>query len=198
MEVSDITNSMKSYPIPWVCGFLSLLLGVYLYITLSSLPELEAKLSDLESEILVFRSNRNAGRTLEADLESLNELFDTVDDRLIDRNQLANNTGYFYSLAQEHPVEVLNVSQKSVISESEKKKPSSIWALKHFCVVPIEMEVVGYLTDVLDFLYILDASDRFVQVQSFSMSIANNREPGFVNLSLTVQVLGSPMEKKKK
>lgn len=192
MELSDITSSTKNYPIAWISGGLSLLLGLYFYFTFSSLSDYEQRLDDVEHEVSVLKSNFREGNDLEYDLDELKKGFVTVNERLIDRNQIANNNGFFYSLGQSHPVEILDVSQRTVIREKEKILPGEIWALKHFAVVPFEMKVVGLLTDIIDFLYTLDESERFIEVRSFRLNLSEKMEAGYMMMNLEINILATP------
>jgi hypothetical protein len=193
MELSDISNSAKNYPIAYGSGILSLFLLVYFYFSLSSLPEYRQQVTELEQEVLVLKNNFRDGTDLELDYEVFKDGFEKVRSRLIDRYQIADNNGFFYSLGQSHPVEIISVSQKPVINETNEPGSGNIWALKHYPVVPFEMEVVGLLTDILDFLYVMDQCDRFISVESFDLAIATNREPGYMRISLGINVLGKPL-----
>jgi hypothetical protein len=193
MELSDISTSAKNYPIAYGCGILGLLLLVYFYFSMSSLPEYQQKVTELEHEATVLKNNFRDGTDLELDYEVFKEGFGKVRNRLLDRYQIADNNGFFYSLGQSHPVEIISVSQKAVISETNEPVAGNIWALKHFSVIPFEIEIVGLLTDILDFLYVLDQCDRFISIESFTLEIATNREPGYMRIILGINVLGRPL-----
>ena len=193
MEVSDITNSAKSYPIAFLGGVISILLIVYFYMSMNALPQYQQQVIDLERELFVLKSNSRDGIDLELDYEEFSNGFQQVRSRLIDRYQIANNNGFFYNLGQTHPVDIISVTQKAVINESAKPVAGNIWTLKHFAVIPVDIEVVGFLTDILDFMYVLDQCDRFISVERFDMEIASSREPGYMRVLLGVNVLGNPL-----
>lgn len=193
MQLSDITNSAKNYPIAFASGVLSILLIVYLYLSLNTLPEYEQRVSDLEQEVNILKNNARDGTNLELDSQVFKSDFEKARIRLVDRYQIADNNGFFYSLGQSHPVDIISVTQKPVINESAKPLQGNIWTLKHFPVVPFEMEVVGLLTDILDFMYVLNQCDRFISIESFDLEIAPSREPGYMKVLLGINVLGKPL-----
>ena len=193
MEVSDITNSAKNYPIAFIGGVVSILLIVYFYMSMNALPQYQQQALNLERELMILKSNSRDGIDLELDYEEFKDGFQQVKSRLIDRYQIANNNGFFYNLGQTHPVDIISVTQKPVINESAKPVAGNIWTLKHFAVVPFDIEVVGLLTDILDFMYVLNQCDRFISVERLDIEIAPNREPGYMRIILGVNVLGRPL-----
>lgn len=192
MEISDIKNQVKAYPVSFGAGFLSLLLGAYLYFTLGSLSDLEIQRDDLEHELRILKSNFDEGSTIEADLETLKEKFVGVDAMLVDSDQIADNNDYFYRLGEQLPIDITSVSQRNVILQNANPAEGEIWTLKNYSVVPVEMEIVGLLNDMLDFLYELDQCERFTKVREFELVISNDREPGYMKMELNLNVLGHP------
>ena len=193
MQLSDIITSAKNYPIAFISGILSILLAVYFYLSLNSLPEYQQQVDDLEREVNILKNNARDGTDLELDYTVFKDNFETVKSRLIDRYQIADNNGFFYSMGQGHPVDIISVTQKTAINESANPVPGNIWTLKHFPVIPFSMEVEGLLTDILDFMYVLNRCDRFITVEGFDLEIAPSREPGYMRILLNINVLGKPL-----
>lgn len=190
MEASDIIYSIKRYPIAWIAGGASLGLGLFFYATMGSLGELEQELFDLEREVQTLKFNAREGANIEADYERFASMFERIDEVLMDHSQIANNNGFFYSFAQQHPVDISDVSQRPVIAESPNPPQGDIWSCKHYAIIPFQMQATGLLTDLTDMLYQFDASDRLIAVRRFELTTTPRPEAGYMTMSLEINVLG--------
>lgn len=193
MEVSDIVDSVKRYPVAWLAGAASLAIGGFLYVTMGSLGELENELYELEREVQALKYNAREGSDIEADHERFASMFEQIDAKLMDHTQIANNNGFFYAFGQEHAVDITEVSQRPVIAEATKIPPGDIWTRKHYAVIPFQMQARGLLTDIASMLYHFDASDRLIAVRRFELSTTPSPEAGYMMMTLEVNVLGKPV-----
>ena len=194
MEVSDIVESFKRYPIAWAAGFLSLVMGVYLYFTMDSLQTYEDQVFELEQEVQVLKSNGRQGTDLQEDYDRFKALFDRIDSSLMDHTQIANNNGVFYGFSARHPVEITAVSQRPVIGESANPPQGDIWSKKNFSIIPFTMTVNGLLTDIADMFYQFDKSPQLIGIRRFELTTTNKPEEGYMTMSLEVNVMGKPLK----
>jgi Tfp pilus assembly protein PilO len=189
MELNDIVSKLKVYPLAWSLAGVSLVVAVYLFLTASSVEALDSELQELKREVEALRWNSREGTDLSDDLIQVKELFAELESRLIDRSQIAANNGYFYTLAQGHDVEVVDVNQRDVLPENATPPANDIWTLNTFAVVPFRMVVNGLMTEMLDFFYLLDTSNRVVKIRSFDLKTDGNKEAGYMTMDLTLNVL---------
>jgi high-affinity nickel permease len=190
MQKSDIVASLRSYPIPWLCGFVSILCAVNLYLTGSAVAELESTRDAMSKEVAVLTNNLREGMDLNDHLERIRAASTKLDNRLIDRDQTAVNVGFFFSFAQNKPVEVTDVLQREAIVEKARPTPAEIWTLANFAVVPFEMKLVGVMNDMMDFLYSLEQSDRIIKVRSFDLARGpSTMESGYMEMNLSLLLL---------
>ena len=196
MEVSDIVESIKRYPVAWIAGLCSVALGLYLYFTMSSLTDYENQLFELEREVQTLKSNAKQGADIEEDFQRFSDLFTQIDKVLMDHTQIANNNGFFYNFAQNHPVEIAEVSQRPVIEEAQNPPQGDIWSKKHYSVIPFTMEANGLLTELTDMLYKFDASAQLIEVRKFELTTTSKPELGYMTMSLELNVLGKPIKLK--
>lgn len=194
MEVSDIVDNLKRYPIAWGAGMLSLAIGGYLYFTMESLKTYEDQVFELEREVQTLKSNARQGADIEQDYDAFRKLFDRIDSSLMDHTQIANNNGVFYTFASNHPVEITAVSQRPVIEESNAPPKGDIWSKKHFSVIPFSMEVNGLLTDIADMFYQFDKVPQLIEIRRFELTTTLKPEEGYMAMTLEVNVLGKPLK----
>jgi len=192
MQVSDIVDNFKRYPIAWGAGILSLAIGAYLYLTMASLKTYEDQVFELEREVQTLKSNARQGADIEQDYEAFKNLFDRIDSSLMDHTQIANNNGVFYTFASNHPVEITAVSQRTVIEETKNPPKRDIWSKKYFSVIPFSMEVSGLLTDIADMFYQFDKVQQLIQIRRFELTTTSQPEEGYMAMTLEVNVLGRP------
>ena len=192
MEVSDLLDSLKRYPIAWISGIISLGLGIFLYFTNGSVTEYENQLFDLEREVDVLKSNNRQGADIEEDFQRLTEMFGSIESVLMDHTQIANNNGFFYSFTSEHPVEISNVSQLSYLEESPNPPLGDIWSTKHFSVIPFSLQAKGLLTELADMFYQFDVAPQLINIRRFDLRTTSVPEEGYMVMSLELNVLGKP------
>lgn len=193
MELSDIQKSIKSYPVAWITGGLSLVIGAYLYLTLDNLSSSQERLDELRHEVDTLKANAREAEGLDDDLQRFKSLYDEIDSQLIEHQQIAVNNDFFYALFEEMPIEVLEVRQRTVIEESKNPENGEIWTRKFFSVVPFDLRVSGYLTDLLDMLYVLDQCDRITKVNSFQLALNDRAESGLMTLDFQIHMVGHPV-----
>jgi Tfp pilus assembly protein PilO len=193
MEVSDLVDSFKRYPVAWLAGVASLAIGFFLYFTMGSLGELEQELEELEREVQTLKYNAREGADIEADFNRFAARFDAIDADLMDHTQIAKNNGFFYAFSQQHAVDITEVSQRPVIPEAANPPQGDIWTRKHYSVIPFQMQATGLLTDLTDMLYRFDASNRMMAVRRFELSTTPRPEVGYMMMSLELNVLGKPL-----
>jgi high-affinity nickel permease len=190
MQKSDVVASLRSYPIPWICGLVGLLCVPYLYFTGDKVLQLETERDALRREVSILSTNVREGVDLEEHVKQIKGASDQLERRLLDRDQNAINVGFFFTFAQSHPVEISDVFQRATIAEKPNPTAAEIWTLKHFAVVPFDMKLIGVMNDLMDFIYALEQSDRIIRVRSFDLFQAPaSKELGNMEMNLSLLLL---------
>ncbi|MGB0259512.1 MAG: hypothetical protein ACPGES_12745 [Coraliomargarita sp.] len=180
---------LKKYPIACFCTIGVLLLGVIIFLRGGAVDALQLREEDLESRLDVIKNNLRYSNGLEADLEELREQTELLAGRIFNRNDLIQNSKFFYRFANadDFDVSVDRVTQgQNVPAIFDKKGPKE---LKLHSAIVYDLDIEGKFFDIVNFLQDLDQAEAVIRVSGFDVSHAEEGKRGIdADLRMRVQV----------
>jgi hypothetical protein len=179
---------VKKNPISIGCAALSLLLAAGIYLRMDEIPDAEAVLAEKSKLSERYTLNITNAAQLKEQFDDITEANKAIDARIVRANQFARNTQYFYKLAADSGVKVVDFQQAALATPTgpAAKQAST------FTPVGFRVSVQGSITQVLEFLRMLEAGTHYSRVltATVSGSAANRTAP--LTLALSLDLLGLP------
>jgi len=185
MTKADLLAFVKKNPIGVGCGVLSLALAGGIYYRGGQVPDAEAELAQKSAEGRRYSANLKNAAQMKEQLEALVAANTEVDHRLVHVGQSLSNSQFFYKAETESGVKLGVLTQTTTVAPKASGKTP-------FVPVGFTVTVQGNLTQVLNFLRLLESGARYCRVLSASCSGSSSDHNAPLNLSLTLELLGLP------
>ena len=168
MNLSVISKKLRQFPILFVCGLLTSLVLVILFMRGPRIAQLEAELADLEREWQNIQTNLERSAGLNDDIASLESGLVEVHDRLMKVEEVAINSEFFYDLERETGVNFTRFSQG--MASNGNSLNTSKDELRHFSVIPYDISLSGSMRQILGFLDTLDRQNYIIRLELVNIS----------------------------
>lgn len=190
MDLGNIKNIAKKYPLGTVAAaVLVVMLGV-LFLRRSSMTDIKTTLESSTQESERYTTNISYAVQLEDHLHSLEDTNRVIVSRLVNSQALLDNLQYFYKLEAETGVKLLDTRPASTPAVAMKGgyKP-----------VQYAVSLQGSYAHVLTFLRRLEQGNYYCRVvtascnlaqQDFNNTSSDKKTAPEIVLSLTVEILG--------
>ncbi len=187
MKKEMISAILRQNRTAFALGALAFVFLVLLIVRIPKTGELER---DLESERMALRrmqQNIAQGADLHAQLDLLNEQVAQIDDRLMERREVAVNYDYFYRMEEAAGVRIQNIQQQAQAAGASVTLPR----IELYDVIGYSVTAQGGFEDIVDFIQKLETGRHFVRIQSLNLGSAGQAAPGgHLNAQIELNVLG--------
>lgn len=162
MNLSGIGKSMRQYPVLFVCGGVVLLLLVLLFMRGPKVNQYDAALAELDVKWRNIQTNLERSTQLEQEIEAIESGLERIRGRLMSVEDVAVNYEFFYGLERDSSVTLVQFSQDKA-SDGEAL-PIGRKSLRHFSVIPFDLQMRGTLPQLLVFVESLERQDYIVRI----------------------------------
>ena len=188
MTNQQLAAFIKSQPIGFGCGALTLILAVGIYFRGDYLPEAEKLLDEKATQGERIAANLTNGVQLPEQLNTITNARKQIEARLVHPDEAARNNGYFYKLEADTGIKLIDLRQNLI----QAPKPGT---KVNYLPVPYFVAVRGDYAHLLDFLRRLEAGSRYCRVISATINLAGTSDKDRatdLTLNLGLELLGQP------
>ncbi len=177
MNAASIIAIVKKQPVGFICGALSLVCAVLLYLRSDKIEEYQAEYDTKSAEAAKILTNVRNAKDLPEQVAEIQVLAKELDSRLVRAGQLAINLQYFYKLEAENEVKLVDIRQNN---------PSG--PKGSFVYVPYNLGVQGNFKQLMAFLAHLENGRHFCRFSSATFTKTGGEA---MTLTLVIELLGT-------
>ncbi|MBC2601402.1 hypothetical protein [Puniceicoccus vermicola] len=181
----------RKFAIPAIAGIFVLICLLIFFLRFSTLSDLKTSISEAEREVLTMRRNIKSSENLESQLETIEALTDRLQERTIEPEDTAVNTAYFYQFETDQ-VQIESVEQRN----TPVPKSYSPWKMKNFGTTLFTIRATGSFQQLLYFIFQIRGGEKIVRLINFSIIPADGEGEKIRRITLTLEALTSPPQKK--
>ncbi len=195
MDTQKLIATLKQYPIAVICGVLSLVMLVAIFLRGAALDEVRTSYQEVSEAVTVIDSNKANASNLPQDDEKMKTLAENITSRLMKSKEAQNEHFlYFATLAVASDVNLMNPAQREFYIAGVKNSSIHTTELSQ---LEYELEVAGEFNKVMDFMYRLTTGDYFIRLQQMNMNPDLNEGGRMVVARMNVRCLAVTPEVKK-
>jgi hypothetical protein len=172
MNLSAISKKVRQFPILFVCGVITPLALVLLFMRGPKAAQLDTQLASLEREWQNIQTNLERSAGLDADISALESGLEEVEGRLMKAEDVALNSEFFYNLERQTGVIFQRFSQGEATEGQGLNM--SVNELRHFSVIPYDISLTGNLEAILGFVDALDRQSFIIRMESLNLNRAQD------------------------
>ena len=184
MTGTDFIVLIKKHPIGVICGGISLLCGLALYLRSDVIDEMKAQIdaASQQSQAMLVNLRNSAG--LAQQTEAIKQSAKQLEGRLVKSSQLATNLQYFYRLESDTGIKLTDVRQNQV-----GRAGGSI-----YIGIPYTVTFQGSFKQVMEFLQRIESGKYFSKFSSVSFNkTAGVESTGrMLSVNMNIELLGTP------
>ncbi|MEX2044946.1 MAG: hypothetical protein WD941_06295 [Opitutus sp.] len=184
MTNENLLAVIKKNPIGVACGALAIGLVVAIYFRSGGIPEAEAELAQRLAEADKYAANITYSVSLKEQHDALVDAVKEIDVRLVRASQLGINNQYFFKLESDTGVKMIDFRQGQIAAVRGPKGAYS--------PVPFSVSVQGDMVQVVNYLNLIESGTHYCRVISASLTPVGATRPGFLSMSLNLELLGLP------
>ncbi len=174
MNLSAISKKVRQFPILFVCGVLTPLALVLLFMRGPKAAQLDSQLANLEREWQQIQTNLERSAGLDEDIEQLESGLEEVQGRLMKTGDVALNSEFFYNLERQTGVVFQRFSQGDATEGQGLNM--AVDELRHFSVIPYDISLSGNLESILTFIDALDRQRFIIRLESLNLSRSQDQQ----------------------
>lgn len=178
MTSAELTAFIKKNPLPVVCGFVALVIGVAIYFRSDAMADAATELEQASTEGRRLAANLSNAAQLQQQYDALKAATKTIESRLIRASDLGTNSQFFFKLESETGVK----GDPHQGGRAPGKGGT-------FVPISFSVNVQGDFAGVMHYLNALENGPHYCRV--ISATCAGDRK-GPVTLALNIQLLGFP------
>jgi hypothetical protein len=178
MNAASIIALVKKQPVGFVCGALSLVCAVLLYLRNDKIEEKQAENETKSAEAGKILANVRNAKDLPEQVAEIQTLTKELDSRLVHAGQLAINQQYFYKLEAETEVKIV---------EMRPNNPAPTKGL--YVGIPYTLGVHGNFKQLMAFMQQLEGGRHFCRFGSATFTKVGGADD--MSLNLTIELLGT-------
>ncbi len=183
MTNEELLAFIKKNPISFGCGVVAVGLAVAIYFRGGEIPAAEAELAQRTAEAERYAANITYSVSLKEQHDALVAAVKEIDSRLIRASQLGINNQYFFKLESDTGVTMVDFRQGQIAAGRAKGAYSP---------VPFNVAVQGEMPQVIHYLNLLESGAHYCRVLSASFTPVSPTRPGYLSVSLNLELLGLP------
>jgi len=189
MNSEQLLAKLKQYPLAVGCVLVIIVMLVLSFLRGDRISALQAEADQLQAQDEVIDANAKNAHELPKNLETLQEIAENIDSRVIDPEANTDNYRYFLGMAEAANVQLVDPSTGKVSQPKD---------MKVYPLVNIPLQVTGEFKNVLKFVYLLRTGNYIIRIDRMLLT---PREGGGnvyrVSLNLETTGIAKPEEKKK-
>jgi Tfp pilus assembly protein PilO len=178
MNAASIIGIVKKQPVGFICGALSLVCAILLYVRSDKIEENQAAYEEKSAEASKILANVRNAKDLPEQVAEIQALTKELDSRLVRAGQLAINQQYFYKLEAETEVKLVE------IRPSGPTPPKGL-----YITLPYNLGVHGNFKQLMAFLQQLESGRHFCRFGTAIFSKVGTADD--MSLTLTIELLGT-------
>ena len=186
MNLNSITARFRQYPTIFICGILSLMTLVAIFVRGAGLSEARTELEQAARDAARIDGNIKNAVDIEKHLTALKEVTEEAASRLIISAELARNLQYFYRLEAESRVRITDLNQRGPASIPEEGSQPTYLPVRY------EIAVEGQYLELLEFLYRIESGRHFARFNQLEIVRAQRTDSSAMRLAINLEVLGRP------
>lgn len=169
----------------FLIGIVMLIICIgFAFVRSNQLTELAAIEADLVQELDTISLNVKNSKDIEQDIQKLENMVNTIDERLFAVEERSANIDFFYSLEERLDVRISEVRQLNAANPRFSQKGPD--RLKLYSVIDYSITVNGTFSEVLRVLYEIYQIEAIARVTEFEVDASNVE--GSDDLSATIKV----------
>jgi hypothetical protein len=192
MTNQEAIAAVKRNPISFVCGALSIVFGLTIYLRDEEIPGAEAEMALRTADRDRAALNIKYSAQLNEQAESLAASVKEIESRLVRPGELGNNTQYFYTLEKLTGIKITDLRQSTLSGAVGAASGAVAARAPKVTYLPVGFAIgaQGTLPQILNFLRQLENGSHYSRV--LSASIVGNSAPRnqILSISLTLELLG--------
>jgi hypothetical protein len=189
MNAQQLLAKLKAYPLALsLFGVAILLAGWAYYRDSGALTDAEAASKDASDKYQLYQNNVTAGDKIDEQVSELTDDAKKFKDALINPSSVVLNEQYFFDIAKQAGVQIVNPTEGATDRGKDPAEPS---------VVTFTMAATGQWNNIAAFLYGLQTGSHLLRVNMLHMlkspqmrSSTAGDESNRLDITLTVEVLG--------
>lgn len=179
--LANLSDFFRRWPYCVACTIVALIFGgASIYWMYAQDPDLRKSLERRTEETSLNFRKKNGRAYLEQQLAELKEKTKLIEAHLVEAEDLASNTGYFYRIEE---------LTKAQLLEFHQTDSPALEKAGGYRRVPYVLRVLGSFEQVSAFLHGLETGERFGRVVSFNLARADPAAQT-ISLDLNVELLG--------
>ena len=182
MTSTDLLSICRKNPIGVICGIVTLLSGAFLYYRSDVIDETKSQLDDLSMQAQTMLANVRNSAGLLQQTELIKQSAKQLETRLIKATQLATNLQYFYRLESDTGIKLTDIRQNQV-----GRAGTGLYV-----GIPYMVTFQGNFSQVLGFLQRIESGKHFSKFNSVSFNKTAGATAGMLNVSMNIELLGTP------
>lgn len=185
MTFQDITEKLKRFPIPSICGGIILVCFLSFYLRMNLITDLEIRQDEASRESNQVDMNIVAGASLDAHVAQMRTKLAELNERIVSPSELANNLKYFYSFESQTGVALADLRQNPPTPPGRGAKPI-------FSPVGYNVVLSGTFAQAVAYFSELENGPRLYHLKSFTLQRGHEGKQNSVTLALNLDLLGRP------
>ena len=187
MSKDGILSKITQYRFAVVAGLVALVLLGVLLMRAPKTGALEELLQTRSDVARRMETNIRQGDDLEEHLRQLREQNTLIDERLMERGEVASNYNYFYQIEEAVGVRVEAIQQRGQAAGVAAARPS----VDLYDLIGYSMTVRGSFSDLITFIQELEGGRYFIRLESINLSRAQGGSEGSeLSAQIELNVLG--------
>lgn len=184
MNLNDLIEKLKRYPVPVVSG--AMLIGCFLafYFRMDMISALELRQEEANSQANQVADNAVAGTSLDDHVESMRVLSAELDRRVVRQSELAVNLKYFYGFEAETGVSLSDLRQNVAAAKGPGQTVYS--------GVGYNLILSGSFDQIIAYFDELENGERFYRLNNFNLQRGREAGQSSIMLALNLELLGLP------
>lgn len=189
--MSQFTENLKKNPALLVGIVILIILGGVGVLRANQLSKLSGQEADLNAKLDKIKSNIKHSANIEQDIQKLNELVGSIDERLFVGEERSTNIDFFYSFEERLDIVISEVKQLE--ASNARFSEDGPDELKLYSVVDYDVTVNGSFHEILRFLYEIHRIDSIMRVSDFQIDVTGDKsvEPSKLLAKVRVSVLAT-------
>ncbi len=187
MNKEAIFTILRQYRFAAALGALSVVLLALLVVRMPKAGELERELDSERMTLRRMQQNIAQGADLRGHVETVKSQVAQIDERLMERREVAVNYDYFYRMEEASGVRIQSIQQQAQAAGGGVTLPR----IELYDVIGYSVTAQGLFEDIVDFIQQLETGRHFVRIQSVNLSATGQTAPGGrLTAQIELNVLG--------
>jgi Tfp pilus assembly protein PilO len=188
-----VPQIIKKFTVPSIATAIVLVCLIIFLLRFSLVVELREEIKETEYKVRTMQRNIKNSVNLPAQLEQIELATDRIKSRIVEPEDTAVNTAYFYQF-ETGGVKIETVEQR--ISEGPQK--AGPWKMSNFGTTLFTIRAVGNFRQILDFAYRIRGGEKLVRLINVSITPAEGSGEKQRRISMTIEALSTLPEPAKK